>query len=63
MDQQVRGERGAPLEGLAALLASERLLAGVNGPGKEKELLLVWVTLNGIFQPFLSIKEEVNTHS
>ena len=36
MDEEVRGQRRAPLEGLAALLARKGLLVVVNGPGKKK---------------------------
>ncbi len=37
VDQQVGGQGGAPLEGLAALLARERLLGAVDGPASGGE--------------------------
>jgi hypothetical protein len=37
VDEEVRGERGAPLERLSALLAAESALAGVNGPEREEK--------------------------
>ena len=40
VDQQVRGQRGAPLERLAALLARERLLVVVNRPKTKGKLNL-----------------------
>ena len=46
VDEEVRGERGAPLEGLAALLARERLLAGVHSPVK-----IVTRTVSAVFVP------------
>lgn len=36
VDQEVGGEGGTPLEGLAALLAAEGPLAVVDGPGGKK---------------------------
>ena len=37
VDQEVRGQGGAALERLAALLARERLLVVVHGPGNKVE--------------------------